>query len=202
MDAESHTRKKMGMFDEIVVPKGYLRSLLDKEDEKLLGKNHLFQTKDLDNHMDLYKVHRQYLYKKKKEALPFEEWEKQKKNVTVRFYDYLKNKQEDEYELECEFTFKNGKVDKKELIQFRLQTSKEEREAIDKMWDTEQKILDTYRTTSIKYKFYARLERRFQKMTNWARKKHSIPLKVRTEAYEKSGRLAKDPDCLKLYADT
>ena len=202
MDAESHTRKKMGMFDEIVVPKGYLRSLLDKEDEKLLGKNHLFQTKDLDNLMDLYKVYRQYLYKKNRGAQPFEEWEKVKKNVTIRFYDYLQDKKGDEHELECEFTFKNGKVDKKELIQFRLQTSKEEREAIDKMWDTEQKILDTYRTTSIKYKFYARLERRFQKMTNWARKKHSIPLKVRTEAYEKSGRLAKDPDCLKLYADT
>ena len=74
----SHTRRKMGMFDEIMVPKGYLRSLLNKEDEKLLDKNHLFQTKDLDNLMDLYKIYRQYLYKKKREALPFEEWEKVK----------------------------------------------------------------------------------------------------------------------------
>ena len=54
-----------------MVPKGYLRSLLNKEDEKLLDKNHLFQTKDLDNLMDLYKIYRQYLYKKKREALPF-----------------------------------------------------------------------------------------------------------------------------------
>ena len=29
----------MGMFDEIMVPKGYLRGLLKKEDEKMLGKN-------------------------------------------------------------------------------------------------------------------------------------------------------------------
>ena len=202
MDAESHTRKKMGMFDEIMVPKGYLRSLLNKEDEKLLDKNHLFQTKDLDNLMDLYKVYRQYLYKKNRGAQPFEEWEKVKKNVTIRFCDYLQDKKGDEYELACEFTFKNGKVDKKELIQFQLQTSKEEREAIDKMWDTEQKILDAYRNTSIKYKFYAWLEKRFQKMTNWARKRHGIPLDIRTEAYEKSGRLTNDPDCLKLYADT
>ena len=193
MDAESHTRKKMGMFDEIMVPKGYLRSLLDKENEKLLDKNHLFQTKDLDNLMDLYKVYRQYLYKKDRSAYPFEEWEKVKKNVTIRFY---------EYELACEFTFKNGRVDKKELIQFELRMKRDERERVNKMWDTEQKILDAYRTTSIKYKFYLWLERRFQKITNWARKKHHIPLKIREEAYKKSGRLKRDPDCLKLYADT
>jgi len=201
MDAGLHTRKKMGMFDEIMVPKGYLRSLLDKENEKLLDKNHLFQTKDLDNHMDLYKVYRQYLYKKKREALPFEEWEKVKKNVTIRFHDYLQDKKGDEYELACEFTFKNGRVDKKELIQFELRMKRSEREKVDKMWDTEQKILDAYRTTSIKYKFYRWLEGRFQRITNWARKKHHIPLEIREEAYKKSGRLKKDPDCLKLYAD-
>ena len=201
MDAGSHTRKKMGMFDEIMVPKGYLRSLLDKEDEKLLDKNHLFQTKDLDNLMDLYKVYRQYLYKKKREALPFEEWEKVKKNVTIRFHDYLQDKKGDEYELACEFTFKNGRVDKKELIQFELRMKRDERERVDKMWDTEQKILDAYRTTSIKYKFYLWLEGRFQRITNWARKKHHIPLEIREEAYKKSGRLKRDPNCLKLYAD-
>jgi len=201
MDAGLHTRKKMGMFDEIMVPKGYLRSLLDKENEKLLDKNHLFQTKDLDNLMDLYKIYRQYLYKKKREALPFEEWEKVKKNVAIRFYDYLQDKKGDEYELECEFTFKNGRIDKKELIQFELRMKRDERERVDKMWDIEQKILDAYRTTSIKYKFYLWLERRFQKITNWARKKHHIPLEIREEAYKKSGRLERDPDCLKLYAD-
>ena len=201
MDAGLHTRKKMGMFDEIMVPKGYLWSLLDKENEKLLDRNHLFQTKDLDNQMDLYKVYRQYLYKKKREALPFEEWEKVKKNVTIRFHDYLQDKKGDEYELECEFTFKNGRVDKKELIQFELRMKRSEREKVDKMWDTEQKILDAYRTTSIKYKFYLWLEGRFQRITNWARKKHHIPLEIREEAYKKSGRLKRDPDCLKLYGD-
>ena len=184
-----------------MVPKGYLRSLLSKEDEKLLDKNHLFQTKDLDNLMDLYKIYRQYLYKKKMEALPFEEWEKVKKNVTIRFHDYLQDKKGDEYELACEFTFKNGRVDKKELIQFKLRMKRSEREKVDKMWDTEQKILDAYRTTSIKYKFYRWLEGRFQRITNWARKKHHIPLEIREEAYKKSGRLKRDPDCLKLYAD-
>ena len=69
------------------------------------------------------------------------------------------------------------------------------------MWDTEQKILDDYRTTSIKYKFYLWLEGRFQGITNWARKKHQIPLEIREEAYKKSGRLEKDPKCLDLYKD-
>ena len=201
MDAGLHTRKKMGMFDEIMVPKGYLRSLLDKEDEKLLGKSHLFQTKDLDNLMDLYKVHRQYLYKKKKEAHPFEEWEKVKKNTTIRFHDRIKNKDQDEYWIECEFSFKNGKVDKKELVSFRLESTKEESEKVQKMWDTEQEILNAYRKRSLKYRFFSRMESRFQQMTNWARNKHRIPLEVRKEAYEKSGRLKKDPECLDIYKD-
>ena len=189
------------MFDEIMVPKGYLRSLLNKEDEKLLDKNHTFQTKDLDNLMDLYKIYRQYLYKKKKEALPFEEWEKVKKNVTIRFYDHLQNKKGDAYGLECQFTFKNGKVDKKELISFRLESTKEESEETQKMWDTEQEIFDAYRGHSFKYRFFSRTENCFRKMTNWARNKHCLPLEIRKEAYEKSGRLKKDPHCLDLYKD-
>ena len=184
-----------------MVPKGYLRSLLNKEDEKLLDKNHLFQTKDLDNLMDLYKIYRQYLYKKNRDAQLFEEWEKVKKNVTICFYDHLQDEKGDEYGLECKFTFKNGRVDKKELIQFQLQMKRDEREKVDKMWDIEQEILDAYRTTSVKYKFYLWLEGRFRKVTNWARKKHHIPLEIREEAYKKSGRLKRDPDCLKLYAD-
>tara|TARA_R110001583_G_scaffold125125_3_gene276614 strand:- start:8051 stop:8629 length:579 start_codon:yes stop_codon:yes gene_type:complete len=191
----------MGMFDEIMVPKGYLKSLLNKEDEKLLEKNHLFQTKDLDNLMDLYKVHRQYLYKKKKEALPFEEWEKLKKNAVIRFHDYLTNKDHDEYSIEFQFSFKNGKVDKKELLKFTLESTKKESEETQKMWDTEQKIFGSYRDHSLKYRLFSRMENCFQKITNWARNKHCIPLNIRQEAYEKSGRLKKDPHCLDLYKD-
>jgi len=201
MDAGLHTRKKMGMFDEIMVPKGYLRSLLDKENEKLLDKSHRFQTKDLDNLMDLYKVHRQYLYKKKKEARPFEEWEKVKRNTTIRFHDRVTNKDQDEYWIECEFSFKNGKVDKKELVSFRLESTKKESEEVQKMWDTEQEIFDDYRKHSFKYRFFVRVENCFQKITNWARNKHSLPLELRKEAYKKSGRLKKDPKCLELYKD-
>ena len=47
----------------------------------------------------------------------------------------------------------------------------------------------------------ALLEKYFRKAQNWARNKHKVPLEIRREAYEKSGRLAKDPDCLDLYGD-
>ena len=53
----------MGMFDDITVPKSYLRNLLSKKEEKLLAGSHSFQTKSLDNLMDEYKIHRKYLYK-------------------------------------------------------------------------------------------------------------------------------------------
>ena len=46
----------MGMFDDIIVPKSYLRGLLDKKQEKLLKGKHSFQTKSLDNALFQYKV--------------------------------------------------------------------------------------------------------------------------------------------------
>ena len=39
----------MGMFDEIIVPKSYLRGILDKKDENLFDTHHKFQTKDLSS---------------------------------------------------------------------------------------------------------------------------------------------------------
>ena len=191
----------MGMFDNIIVPKSYLRSLLKKEDERLLRKDHLFQTKDLANDLEIYKVYRQYLYKKDKAAQPFEKWKKTKQNVTIRFYDYLRSRDSNEYFVEFQFTFANGKVDKKELLNFRLESTKKESEETAEMWETEQKILNEYRNHSLKYKFFSRIESCFLRLTNWARKKHRIPFEIRKEAYEKSGRLKKDPQALDLYAD-
>ena len=69
------------------------------------------------------------------------------------------------------------------------------------MWDTEQDIFNEYRENSNSYKLYTWLEKRFQKMTNWARNKHRLPIELRKEAYEKSGRLKKDPKALDLYLD-
>jgi len=48
----------MGMFDDIIVPRSYLKGILDKKDESLFDTYHKFQTKDLENGLAVYKVHR------------------------------------------------------------------------------------------------------------------------------------------------
>ena len=95
----------MGMFDEITVPKSYLRNLLGKEDEKLFKKDHVFQTKDLDNVMDLYKIHRRQLYKLNRSGITLEEgaqhtslvdqWDKIEDNISINFYDFLEDRKGD-----------------------------------------------------------------------------------------------------------
>ena len=199
------------MFDDIIVPKAYLRNLLRKEEEKLLDTKHLFQTKDLDNALDVYKIHKQQLYRLDRSEFLLEEgvqhtkltekWIKVNNDSEIDFYSNAQDAEDNEYWFEFKFTFKNGKIDKKELVTCELRTSKKERDSLDAMWDKEQEIFDRYRNSNLSYKLFAWLERRFQKITNWARKKHHLPLEIRKEAYKKSGRLKRDPAALDLYAD-
>ena len=199
------------MFDDIIVPKAYLRNLLRKEHEKLLDTKHLFQTKDLDNVLDVYKIHKQQLYRLDRSEFLLEEgvqhtkltekWIKVNNDSEIDFYSNAQDAEDNEYWFEFKFTFKNGKIDKKELVTCELRTSKKERDSLDTMWDKEQEIFDRYRNSNLSYKLFAWLERRFQKITNWARKKHHLPLEIRKEAYKKSGRLKRDPAALDLYAD-
>ena len=141
------------MFDEIIVPKSHLRNLLSEEDEKLFKKDHVFQTKGLDNVMDLYKIHRRQLYRLNRSEIASnrehwrsqvfnsyvgdvcfgeglqhneltEQWDKVKDNLDINFHDYIKDNKGDEYSIEFEFVFNNGKVDKKELVSLNLQKTK------------------------------------------------------------------------------
>ena len=201
----------MGMFDEIIVPKAYLKNLLHKGEERLLKTKHLFQTKDLDNVMDVYKIHKQQLYRLDRSESLLEEgvqhtkltdkWDKIHENKVLIFYSGVKDDEENEWWFEFEFTFGNGKLDKKKLISCKIETTAKERIDADKMWDIEQNIFDKYRNNNLPYKLFTWLERRFQKITNWAREKHALPLEIRKKAYKESGRLKKDPDALKLYGD-
>ncbi len=193
----------MGMFDNIIVPKSYLRGLLDKKQEKLLKGNHTFQTKNLDNTLSRYKVYAQRLYKLERSVDMgggVETWRKLDNTVVVVFYDTIKDKKENEWWFEFGFTFNKGKLDKKELISCKLETTKAKKDSIDKMWNTEQEIFNEYRKC-FKYRFFAGVERTFLKLTNWARKQHTLPLELRRMAYEKSGRLDFDPKALELYED-
>ena len=199
------------MFDEIIVPKSYLRNLLTKENEKLLLKNHVFQTKSFDNFLDLYKVYRQRLFKcdregtqskeEEKDSKLADKWNKVNEDISIIFYDQVTDDEDNEHWFEFEFTFNKGKLDKKKLLSVKTETTAKERADTNKMWDTEQEIFNEYRDNNFPYKFYTWLEKYLRKMTNWARNKHSLPIEVRTEAYEKSGRLKKDPKALDLYLD-
>ena len=220
----------MGMFDDIIVPKSYLKGLLSKKEEKILKTSKRyggsvtgcrFQTKDLGNVLSTYKVYKQKLYINDKtlwnceppdteqrnestsKKYPYEKgrWQETCHTGAVVFYNGFKDEKQNEWWFEFEFTFNNGKLDKKKLISCKLETTKAKKDSIDKMWDTEQEIFDEYRK-NFKYRFFSWLQGSFQKITNWARNKHGIPLEIRKEAYEKSGRLKEDPDCLKMYVDT
>ena len=220
----------MGMFDDIIVPKSYLKGLLSKKEEKILKASKRyggsvtgceFQSKDLENALFTYKVYKQKLYMNDKtlwncespdteqrsespsKKYPYEKggWQEVHHTGAVVFYNTFKDEKQNEWWFEFEFSFNKGKLDKKKLISCKLETTKSKRDSIDKMWDTEQEIFDEYRK-NFKYRFFSWLERRFQKMTNWARKKHQLPFELRKLAYEKSGRLKFDPKALELYSDT
>ena len=202
----------MGMFDEIIVPKSYLRGILDKKDEKLFDTYNKFQTKDFEamgGFGDLYKLYRGRLIKRKHDIgnwidgnefkiLP-NQWEKVTITKEINVYNSFTSKDGDDCWFEFKFKFVKGKLDSKELVD-KVITNKESREAIDRMWDIEQDIFEEYRQRWL-YKFWTGVERFCQKLSVMARKRHSIPYSLRETAYKTSGRLKKDPDCLEIYID-
>ena len=210
----------MGMFDDIIVPKSYLRGILDKKDESLFDTYHRFQTKDLENGLAVYKVHRNQLYKRAhsewttseseglrgilqdKQVDPDEakpKWDKTTAPSEIAFYDTFTTKDGDECWFEFEFKFVNGKLDSKKLVD-KTVTSKESQEATERMWDAEQEVFDEYRK-KWSYRFWTKVERFCQKLTVTARNRHLLPYELRKTAYKASGRLLGNPDCLKWYQD-
>ena len=124
----------MGMFDDIIVPKSYLKDILDKKDESLFDTYHKFQTKDLENSLGVYKVYRKQLYKQvrsewmEKAALDASKpkWDKITDTIDVNFYNDITTRDGDECWFEFQFKFVNGKLDSKKLIDKSI-TNKENR---------------------------------------------------------------------------
>ena len=190
----------MGMFDEIIVPKSYLRGILDKKDESLFDTYHKFQTKDLENDLSVYKLYRKQLYKARHNTeSPI--WDKMAapRVDKLSFYTTFTTKDGDECWFEFEFGFVNNKLDSKKLVD-RTVSSKESQKAIQRMWDIEQEIFDEHRK-KLSYRFWTKVENFCQRLTVTARNRHLIPYELRKTAYKTSGRLAEDPDCLKWYQD-
>jgi len=165
----------MGMFDNIKVPKAYLKSLLSKEQEKLVDRTD-FQTKSLDNSLFDYKIYKQHLFlKSSKKDGSKGKWDKVYHTGEITFYNLLKEESDVSYWVVFRFTFYHGKVDKKELITLELQQSLKDSDRLapeeEQEWLDER---DAFHKT-FKYKFFLRLLRTFTRIHNWIANK-TIPI--------------------------
>ena len=163
----------MGMFDDITVPKSYLRGLLTKDQEKLIVDND-YQTKSLENFLAQYKVHRQKLYIR--EGLKKGGKWVILKNYTgeVNFYTSFQDKDENAWWAEFNFSFVNGVLDKKELVKFEMQETAEEAKERVKAWTTRHAEIDAFQRT-FKYKFFDKIRAFLSRILEWVQKQTIMP---------------------------
>ena len=192
----------MGMFDDIIVPKSYLKGLLTKDQEKLLKVSSRyggsvrgieFQTKCLENALFHYKIYKQKLFKNDvslwnceppdteqrnqntSKKYPYEKgrWNKVAHDGTVNFYTSIYDKNKNSWWVEFKFTFVGGVIDKKELIKFEIQETAEEAKEREKNWKEKMKERDAFQRT-IKYKFFNFLHKHLSKLSSWSLKKMTL----------------------------
>tara|TARA_Y100000361_G_C10992472_1_gene254878 strand:+ start:154 stop:645 length:492 start_codon:yes stop_codon:yes gene_type:complete len=159
----------MGMFDEIKVPKSYLKGLLTKDQEKLLSGNN-YQTKSFENFLAQYKIYRQRLYLKDAECSTEEKWVRTSHSGKVNFYDSMADQDGNEWWAEFDFLFKDGVLDKKEVVKFEMMETAEEAKRKAERFLQTSKEQDAIRAT-FKYKFFNCLNRFFYKFYLWSQKK-------------------------------
>ena len=155
----------MGMFDDIIVPKSYLKGLLTKEQEKLIKDNN-YQTKSLENFLGQYKVYRQKLFVKEGK-----EWVKDTRSGKIIFYTSFYDKDDNTWWSEFKFTFKSGVLDKKELIKFEMEETAEESKEREKEWEVKAAKRRAFERT-FRYRFFTRLIRVLRKLLNWCEQKN------------------------------
>tara|TARA_R100000995_G_scaffold77511_1_gene47589 strand:+ start:179 stop:724 length:546 start_codon:yes stop_codon:yes gene_type:complete len=158
----------MGMFDDIIVPKSYLKSLLTKEQEKLVEDNN-YQTKSLENFLGQYKVYRQKLFVKENK-----EWVKDTRSGKIIFYTSFYDKDDNTWWREFKFTFKSGVLDKKELIKFEMQETAEEAKEREKEWKVQAAKRRAFERT-FKYRFYEKIRVLLTPILNWVEKQTRMP---------------------------
>ena len=193
----------MGMFDEIIVPKSYLKGLLSKDQERLLKVSSRyggsvrgieFQTKCLESALFHYKIYKQTLFKNDgslwnceppdteqrnkntSKKYPYEKgrWNKVAHDGTVNFYTSIYDKDQNVWWIEFEFTFVGGVIDKKELIKFEIQETAEEAEERAKAWTKRHAEIDAFQKT-FKYKFFDKIRMFLSRILEWVQKKTILP---------------------------
>ncbi len=157
------------MFDQIKVPKSYLKGLLTKDQEKLLSGNN-YQTKSFENFLTQYKIYRQRLYFKDAECSKEEKWVRTSHSGKVNFYDSMTDQDGNEWWAEFDFLFKDGVLDKKEVVKFEMIETAEEAKRRAERFQRTSKEQDAIRAT-FKYKFFNCLNRFFYKLYSWSQKK-------------------------------
>ena len=159
------------MFDDIIVPKSYLKGLLTKDQEKII-KGNLYQTKCLDRTLRMYKVYKQKLYAQDPPPIKTEKrkWKAVDYTGEVYFYDNIKDEKGNIHWVEFRFVFLKGKVDAKYVEEFRLQQTSEEILKQNEEWESSKEKQDKYKTT-LKYKIYFSLFKVLHKLLNKVRKK-------------------------------
>ena len=191
------------MFDEIIVPKSYLKGLLTKDQEKLLKVSSRyggsvrgieFQTKCLESALFHYKIYKQTLFKNDgslwnceppnteqrnentSKKYPYEKgrWNKVAYNGTVNFYTSIYDKNKNSWWVEFEFTFAGGVIDKKELIKFEIQETAEEAKEREEIWKKRHAEMDAFQKT-LKYKFFEKLRAVLSWLLNWVQKRTAMP---------------------------
>ena len=81
----------MGMFDDIHVPKSYLRSLLTRKQERVIEGNS-YQTKCLDNTLFQYKIYKQKLFLKSGLLKGKTKWVRHEHSGDIIFYNSYEDK--------------------------------------------------------------------------------------------------------------
>jgi len=193
----------MGMFDEIIVPKSYLKGLLTKDQEKLLKVSNRyggsvrgieFQTKCLENALFHYKIYKQTLFKNDgslwnceppdteqrnkstSKKYPYEKgrWNKVAHDGTVNFYMSLYDKDKSVWWIEFQFTFVGGVIDKKELVKFEILETAEETKEKEEIWKKRAAEVDAFQKT-FKYKFFEKVRAALASLLEWVQKRTTLP---------------------------
>jgi hypothetical protein len=162
----------MGMFDDIHVPKSYLRSLLTKKQEKVIEGNS-YQTKCLDNTLFQYKVYKQKLFLKSGLLKGKTKWVRHEHTGDIIFYNSFEDKDGNSYWVEFKFFFINGVLDTKELVKFTLESTLKERQEAKKKFKERLEKIKVFES-SFKFKIFKGLENLFLELCSWAQYHTSI----------------------------
>tara|TARA_R100001510_G_C7505784_1_gene107534 strand:+ start:44 stop:598 length:555 start_codon:yes stop_codon:yes gene_type:complete len=161
----------MGMYDDIIVPKSYLKGLLTKDQEKLI-KDNSYQTKSLENFLGQYKIHSQKLYVKQGKLTNGKDgkWIKDPYDGNINFYTSFYDKNNNSWWVEFDFIFKDGTLDSKKIIKFDLQETAEEAEIREKDWKKESAKRKIFERT-FRYKFFTALTEMLKTLLKWSKQK-------------------------------